>query len=180
MKDIVYTSLIGFKYGKKKAKSYKDLNDVFVEWVKTTTEKLIESRNKGELDAGGERKRVFPSIEKQVFFRIHGRCYFLDYYYPNKRIAIEIDGGYHKGRKEIDKQRDKDFAEIGTATSRISDKDVLNCKLLEKIENGATKIKLSKSKKKKAKKEQKRNSMIEAAMKRVKEHERMKHNANWI
>lgn len=26
MKDTVYTSLIGFKYGKKKAKSYKDLN----------------------------------------------------------------------------------------------------------------------------------------------------------
>ncbi len=107
MKDIVYTSLIGFKYGKKKAKSYKDLNDVFVEWVKTTTEKLIGSRNKAEIDAGRELKRVLPSIEKQVFFRIHGRCYFLDYYYPNKRIAIEIDGGYHKGRKEIDKQIQK-------------------------------------------------------------------------
>lgn len=180
MKDIVYTSLIGFKYGKKKAKSYKDLNDVFVEWVKTTTEKLIEKRNKAELDAGRELKRVLPSIEKQVFFRIHGRCYFLDYYYPSKRIAIEIDGGYHKGRKEIDKQRDKDFAEIGIATIRISDKDVLNGKLLEKIENGTTKIKLSKSKKKKAKKEQKRDRMIDAAIKRVKEHEKMKHNANWI
>lgn len=180
MKGVVYTSLVGFKYGNKKAKSYKDLNDVFVEWVETTTEKLIESRNKAELDAGRELKRVLPSIEKQVFFRIHGRCYFLDYYYSPKRVAIEIDGGYHKGRKEIDKQRDKDFAEIGIATIRISDKDVLNGKLLEKIENGATKIKLSKSRKKKAKKEQKRNSMIEAAMKRVKEHERMKHNANWI
>jgi len=163
MKTDVYTSLIGFKYGKKKAKSYKDLNDVFVEWVETTTEKLIEKCNKAELDAGHELKRVLPSIEKQVFFRIHGRCYFLDYYYPKKRIAIEIDGGYHKGRKEIDKQRDKDFAEIGIATIRISDKDVLNGKLLDRIEQNESRIKLSKSKKKKVKKEQKRNRLIDAS-----------------
>lgn len=180
MKGVVYTSLVGFKYGNKKAKSYKDLNDVFVEWVETTTEKLIEKRNKAELDAGRELKRVLPSIEKQVFFRIHGRCYFLDYYYPKKRIAIEIDGGYHKGRKEIDKQRDKDFAEIGIATIRISDKDVLNGKLLDRIEQNESRIKLSKSKKKKVKKEQKRNRLIDAAMKRLKEHDKMKHNARWI
>lgn len=180
MKGKVYTSLDKFKYGSKTAKPYTELNKELVEWIEETTEELLKKRNKAELNAGAELQILIPNIEKQVFFRIHGRCYFLDYYYPAKRIAIEIDGGYHKERVKIDRQRDKDFSEIGIATIRISDKDVLNGNLLSVLEKKQNKININKSKKKKAKKEAKKNRLIDAAMKRLKEHDRMKHNARWI
>lgn len=180
MKRVVYTSLDNFKAKKWEVRSYKVLNNELAEWVEQTTLRLIETRNKAELDAGSELVRVLPNVEKQVFFRIHGRCYFLDYYYPKRRIAIEIDGGYHKGRKDVDAQRDKDFLEIGIRTIRISDKDVLKGKFIEKLTQKSQKIKVSRQKKKELKKERKRNGLIAAAMKRLRQHDRMKHNASWI
>lgn len=180
MKGIVYTSLDNFKLKHWEVKSYKTLNDELVAWVENTTRKLIENRNEAELNAGEELKRIIPSLEKQVFFRIHGRCYFLDYYYPKQKIAIEIDGGYHKGRKEIDKQRDKDFSEIGIKTIRIKDKDVLNGNLIEKLTQRVNKIKVSKKKKKEIKKKRYEDLLIKQAMERVKQHDKMKNSAKWI
>lgn len=180
MKGIVYTSLDGFKLKHWNVLSYKELNAELIGWIEETTKVLIENRNEAELSAGDELKRIIPSIEKQVFFRIHGRCYFLDYYYPKQKIAIEIDGGYHKGRKNIDEQRDKDFAEIGIRTVRIKDKDVLNGNFVEKLTQRVNKIKVSKKKKKEIKKKRYENKMIKEAMERVKQHDKMKHNARWI
>lgn len=180
MKGIVYTSLDNFKLKRWDVRSYKLLNEDLVEWIEETTIKLLESRNEAELSAGDELKKIIPSIEKQIFFRIHGRCYFLDYYYPQKKIAIEIDGGYHKERKEIDAQRDKDFAEIGIRTIRIKDKDVLNGDFIAKLTQRVSKIKVSKKKKKEIKKKRFENKLIKEAMQRVKQHDKMKHNAKWI
>lgn len=180
MKGIVYTSLDGFRLKHWTVQSYKTLNDELVEWIENTTRKLVESRNEAELSAGDELKRIIPSIKKQVFFRIHGRCYFLDYYYPRKKVAIEVDGGYHKERKEIDAQRDKDFAEIGIRTIRIKDKDVLDGKFVEKLTQKSTKIKVSRTKEKEIKKKRYENKLIKDAMKRLEQHEKMKHKARWI
>jgi very-short-patch-repair endonuclease len=176
MKSVIYTSLENFKLKGRIVESYKVLSDDMAEWVEQNTLRLMESRNKAELDAGRELERILHSVEKHVFFMINGRCYFLDYYYPEKRVAIEIDGGYHKERKEIDAQRDKDFLKIGVKTIRVKDHDVLDGKLLEKL---LQKTKL-RNKMPSLKKVQKRSKLIDSAMKRLRQHDRMKHNASWI
>ena len=65
------------------------------------------------------RKKDKSKAVKQKHFRINGRSYFADIYIPNKKIVIEVDGGYHETRKEKDKLRDADFASIGIRTIRI-------------------------------------------------------------
>ena len=70
---------------------------------------------------------------RQAYFRIRGRSYFLDFFFPLRMIAVEIDGSSHYGRKEYDRQRDADFRSIGIRTIRIKNKDVMNGKLFEKF-----------------------------------------------
>lgn len=180
MKGVVYTSLDHFCVDGWKVETYKCLNDELVEWIEQTTINLIETRNKAELKAGIELGRFLKIVEKQVFFMIHGRCYFLDYYCPEKRIAIEIDGGYHKGRKDIDAQRDKDFMEIGVKTIRIKDTDVLNGRLMDMLTKKSRRNEVSKKKKTASNKERKGSKLIAQAMKRLRQHDRMMHNARWI
>lgn len=121
----IYTSLDGFKSKRNKVKNYTDLGEGFVEWINKNTEKLLNNRNEAELIAEEELKKYTKDVEKQVFFKIRECSYFLDYYIPSHRLAIEIDGGYHKLRKTDDKLRDSLFREIGIRTIRIKSKDVL-------------------------------------------------------
>lgn len=123
--NIVYTSLDNFKLKNWIVESYTVLNEDFVEWVNENSIKLLINRNKAEMLAGEELKKHFNEVHEQVFFRLRGRSYFLDYYLPKLKIAVEIDGKYHKFRKLEDIQRDSDFREIGIKTIRISAKDAL-------------------------------------------------------
>lgn len=125
MKGIVYTTLDGFTLKRWKVKSYTKLDDDLVEWVNENSIKLLISRNKAELLAGEELKKYVNEVHEQVYFRIDNHSYFLDYYLPKYRLAIEIDGDYHKIRRIEDKERDKMFNEIGIRTIRIKSKDVL-------------------------------------------------------
>ena len=70
---------------------------------------------------------------RQAYFRIRKRSYFLDFFFPSRMLAIEIDGSSHLSRKEHDRQRDADFRSIGIRTIRIKNADVMNGKLEEKI-----------------------------------------------
>ena len=72
-------------------------------------------------------------VQEQVYFRISGRSYFLDFFLPKYNLAIEIDGGYHKARRYEDKHRDMDFSHIGIRTIRIPSKDVLKGNFLESL-----------------------------------------------
>lgn len=53
---------------------------------------------------------------------INGKIYFLDYYLPLQRIALEVDGQSHNYifSKESDTIRDAAFSSIGIKTYRIS------------------------------------------------------------
>ena len=53
---------------------------------------------------------------------VNGKIYFLDYYLPLQRIAIEVDGQSHNYifSKENDTIRDDAFSTIGIKTYRIS------------------------------------------------------------
>lgn len=64
---------------------------------------------------GFEFVHQYPSV-------IDGKIYFLDYYLPLQRIAIEVDGQSHSYMfsHEKDKVRDFAFGTIGIKTIRIS------------------------------------------------------------
>ena len=125
MKKVVYTSLDNFKLKHQEVKSYLKLDVSMVEWIEENSIHLLISRNKAELKAGEELKKYINDVQEQVYFRIEGHSYFLDYYLPKYKIAIEIDGSFHKIRKTEDKERDKLFWGIGIKTIRIPAKEVL-------------------------------------------------------
>ena len=125
MKKKVYTSLDNFKLKHQEVKSYTELDDDMAEWIDENSIHLLISRNKAELLAGDELKKYVSDVQEQVYFRIEGHSYFLDYYLPKYKIAIEIDGNIHKIRKEEDKERDKLFSSIGIRTIRIPAKEVM-------------------------------------------------------
>lgn len=70
---------------------------------------------------------------RQAYFMIRGRSYFLDFFFPCRMLAVEIDGSVHRFRKEHDRRRDADFRSIGIRTIRIKNKDVMNGKLLDRL-----------------------------------------------
>lgn len=57
MKGVVFTSLDGFKLKRWEVRSYKTLNAELVEWIEDATSKLLDSRNKAELNAEEELKK---------------------------------------------------------------------------------------------------------------------------
>lgn len=165
---------------RREVKSYTSLNNDFVEWIDENTIKLLHQRNESELKAGEELKRLYEEVHEQVYFMINGRSYFLDYYLPKAKIAIEIDGGYHKSRRTDDKVRDTDFKEIGIRTIRIKDCDVTSGLFLRTFhEKVAVKRKTNHRKKKETKK-QKESKLLSSARLRLRQHDKMKHLASWI
>ena len=133
MKRKIYTSLDNFKLKHTDVISYTELNDDLVEWINENSIKLLINRNKAEMLAGEELKKYVKDVHEQVFFKIGQHTYFLDYYLPKYRIAIEIDGGYHKAMRLEDKERDMLFNNIGIRTIRISSKDVLSGNFISKL-----------------------------------------------
>lgn len=61
--------------------------------------------------------------------------YFLDFYFKDKKIDLEIDGGQHKYRKEHDEKRDILLEENGIKVYRIKWKNPINEKNKEYIKN---------------------------------------------
>jgi len=56
------------------------------------------------------------------------RCgYIVDIYFPNSRLAVEVDGGYHNNLKQMgyDARRDYRLKQIGVKTMRFTNKDVI-------------------------------------------------------
>ena len=70
---------------------------------------------------------------RQAYFRIRKRSYYLDFFFPKRMIAVEIDGSSHDKTREHDRQRDADFRSIGIRTIRIKNKDVMSGKLYKKL-----------------------------------------------
>lgn len=133
-KPPIYTSLDNFRLKRREVLPYTDLGENFAEWIEETAMNLLCKRNDAELTAGAELKKR-TDTQEQVFFRINGRSYFLDFYLPKYRMAIEIDGGYHKMQRERDRERDRDFNEIGVRTIRINSKAVLEGKFMATLKN---------------------------------------------
>lgn len=145
-KTNIYTSLDSFVSKKHEVKPISSMSEIMQELITERSLKLLVSRNKAELMAGEELKKYVNDVHEQVFFKICQHTYFLDYYLPKYRIAIEIDGGYHKVRRVEDKEIDMLFNNIGIRTIRISSKDVLSGNFISKLKYNLTPKKQRKNK----------------------------------
>lgn len=121
----VYTSLDGFTSKKNViVRSYKELSQSSVNWIEQRTLEMIKNPTNSERLYADYLSRNGIKYERQVFFCINRHFFFLDFYLPQQKLAIEIDGGYHEKRKKYDSERDKLFLSIGIKTKRIKNQEV--------------------------------------------------------
>lgn len=106
------------------------------QWVAENRKKLLRTVTYPERVTAQMLSRFDDRPTRQAFFMIRKRCYFLDFFFRERMVAVEIDGSSHRNRKEHDRRRDADFRSIGIRTVRIRNQDVMNGKLYEKLSRG--------------------------------------------
>lgn len=103
------------------------------EWIETRRYELQFSANKYEHLLGAYLLSHDVKFIHQAPFIINGKIYFLDFFIPSLRTAIEVDGISHSlyNNSDKDRNRDKDFKTIGIKTIRISNDEVSTNKFLD-------------------------------------------------
>lgn len=112
------------------------LSDSMRRWVLQNRKSLLKTVTVPEKVTATMLAKFDDRPVRQAFFMIRKRCYFLDFFFPERMVAVEIDGSVHSLKKAHDRQRDADFRSIGIRTIRISNKDVMRGKLYEKLFKG--------------------------------------------
>lgn len=102
-------------------------------WIETTMYELRGKANKYE------QKLADYLIGKKIKF-IHQapfvfqpkRIYFVDFYLPDARLVVEVDGIYHQGNIQFEKDRERDgnFRSIGIRVMRIHNEEISDNKKL--------------------------------------------------
>lgn len=105
------------------------------DWITTARWDLQERANKYEHLFGNFLIKHKVHFIHQAPFVIDGHIYFADFYLPEKRIVVEIDGDYHNGKYQQAKDRNRtgDLQFAGTKVVRIKnattlDENMLNTK----------------------------------------------------
>lgn len=119
----VYTSLEGLSLKKANVVSIRELDPYSIEWITETAISRLEKRTEAQLTAKAELEGLFPEVEEQVYFKIEGKSFFVDFYIPDHDIAILVDNGDYGGR--VSRRRDETFKGIGIRTVRIKAERVL-------------------------------------------------------
>lgn len=103
------------------------------EWIEDTRESLKAKVNKYENLFGEYLIKKKIKFVHQAPFIINGKIYFLDFYIPSKRIAIEVDGQYHDSlyQEDYDDVRDYNFNSIGIKTIRIANNETMDANQLD-------------------------------------------------
>jgi len=91
----------------------------------------------------GAEKILWKKLKrKQLGFQFRRQfgvgSYILDFYCPEKKLAIELDGGFHRKRKEYDKDRTEYLNKLGIIVLRFWNNEVLSDVdgVVEKINEG--------------------------------------------
>lgn len=102
------------------------------EWIETRRYELQFNANKYEHIVGSYLVSHNVSFIHQAPFIINRKIYFLDFFIPSLRTAIEVDGISHESSisHEKDKDRDLNFKSIGIKTIRISNSECNDPKYL--------------------------------------------------
>lgn len=82
---------------------YKGLSQRYIRLVQRFRKEALENRTDAEVWANELIDRIFSKTDYQVEYIYRTKRF--DFYFPLLRIALEIDGGYHK----TDEQKKKDF-----------------------------------------------------------------------
>lgn len=102
-------------------------------WVLTTRKRLLAHPTAPERETALLLALFDDPPVRQAYFQIRGRSYFLDFFFRERMLAVEVDGSSHQARKEHDRRRDADFRSIGIRTIRIKNKDVMDGHLIERL-----------------------------------------------
>lgn len=78
------------------------------DWIETTMLKLRSSANMYEIDFAAYLMSKNIKFIHQAPFILSGKIYFADFYLPDKHAIIEIDGNYHNGISQYEKDRFRD------------------------------------------------------------------------
>lgn len=103
-------------------------------WIEERMYELRASANRYERAlAEFLMKKGVVFVHQAPFVFYWKKIYFADFYIPSKRVVIEVDGSYHDGlgQTEKDKERERDFKEAGIRTVRIPNAVVINKERLE-------------------------------------------------
>ena len=102
------------------------------EWIENARKDLQLKANKYEHIVGNILIEHNVHFYHQAPFVIDGHIYFADFYLPELRLVIEVDGDYHNGmcQREKDYNRTDDLKFAGAKVVRILNKTTLNKNLL--------------------------------------------------
>lgn len=78
------------------------------DWIETTMLKLRSSANMYEIDFAAYLIDNGIKFIHQAPFILSGKIYFADFYLPTKHAIIELDGSYHNGIAQSEKDRFRD------------------------------------------------------------------------
>lgn len=95
------------------------------DWIEVRRYELQASANKYEHLMGEYLINKGIKFIHQAPFVINGKIYFLDFYLPERRLAVEVDGIYHESMRQsdYDATRDYNFRSIGIKTLRINNNE---------------------------------------------------------
>lgn len=98
-------------------------------WIESTRKDLLKRSTLFEKKFYSSLPYELKSkVERQSVVFANGNLYYPDFYFRDKKLIVEIDGGYHYTPIQIarDKVRDENFKSIGITTFRIYNEDVLD------------------------------------------------------
>lgn len=130
----VYTTIEGLSLNENVClMKYTELPSSFVEWINKRTVDLLKNNTKAECDFAELLKQQSYSFVQQAFFRINNKNYFLDFFFPELNIAIELNGAIHKDKVCYDFDRDFSFQKIGIKTIRITNDFIYRNDIKDKL-----------------------------------------------
>ncbi len=100
----------------------------------TEAEALVWEKIRNRQLAGAKFVRQYPI---KVIIDNQKRYFIADFYCPEHRLVIELDGGIHEKRKDYDRLRDRLIKEKGINVLRFNNDKVYNhlFNVLKSIEN---------------------------------------------
>ena len=102
-------------------------------WIESRMYELRESANVYEHIIGELLLKNGVEFVHQAPFVFRPRTiYFCDFYLPNERVVIEVDGTYHSASDMLkkDSERDNNFKSIGVKVVRINNCETGDLKML--------------------------------------------------
>lgn len=103
------------------------------DWIETKMYELRGRSNYYETNMASALMDMQIEFIHQAPFVFYGqKIYFVDFYIPSLMTVIEVDGNYHNGdiQKEKDKERDSNFRAINIKVLRITNEE---CKDKDKL-----------------------------------------------